>query len=261
MGLLTGLLNLFHDPGPVVTLTGSVPSAKRLNYALELDKAGRIDDAAAIYWAMVEADPGEVGAAINLADIWIRQNRPADAEILMSVMTDKFPDCSPAWCNLSSARSAMGDPDGALVAANEAVKADVHNANAYHNRAECWWAVNQHTLAIRDFERAVTLDPTNTEICDALELHKLALTETKQPFGNVKHEMKAHGAWMVDGIEVASTLQCPHCDAHFVSLRDSRVERLWCSHCSAVTCGKPECNVCIPYMRKLEILEKSTLTG
>lgn len=258
MGFLALFKGLTETPRPVVYMAGSVPSAIRLNQAFGLDRAGRTKEAESIYWAMIQADSCELGAAINLADIWIRQGRFKDAEIVMEVMTDKFPLASAAWCNLSSARSEMGDHPRALDAANNAVKVDPSNGMAYYNRAECWWASGQATMAIRDYERAVTCDPLNGEIAEKLELARLAIQDTtvKQPFGNVKHELRQHGAWIVDGIEVASTMQCPHCDGHFVSMRDSGIERGWCSGCGAVTCGKPECAPCVPFLRKMEAIER-----
>lgn len=61
---------------------------------------------------------------------------------------------------------------------------------------------------------------------------------------------------MVDGVEVAHTLQCPHCGGHFVSYAGSGQRRTFCLKCSGVTCGRLECDPCIPVERKLEAMEK-----
>ena len=68
-------------------------------------------------------------------------------------------------------------------------------------------------------------------------------------------ERAAHGALMLDGREVAHTLQCPHCGAHFVSVAGSGARRTFCLRCMAVTCGRPECDACVPLERKLEAME------
>ena len=70
-----------------------------------------------------------------------------------------------------------------------------------------------------------------------------------------RFERLAHGALMVDGREIAHTLQCPHCGGHFVSVRGSGARRIFCLRCMAVTCGKPECDPCIPIDLKLERME------
>ena len=78
----------------------------------------------------------------------------------------------------------------------------------------------------------------------------------KNPFGDVKFERKPSGAFIVDGIEVAHTLCCCHCNAHFVMVRNSGRIRGFCMKCMQITCGRLECNVCIPFERKLEMMER-----
>lgn len=68
-------------------------------------------------------------------------------------------------------------------------------------------------------------------------------------------EPRAHGAVIVDGSEVASTLQCCHCGGHFVSIRGSGKRRGFCLRCMAVTCGQAQCDVCLPFERQLEMME------
>ncbi len=76
------------------------------------------------------------------------------------------------------------------------------------------------------------------------------------PFGNTKYERNPSGAFIVDGVEMAHTLQCCHCGGHFVSIKGSGKTRGFCLNCMGVTCGKLECNSCIPFGKKLEIMEK-----
>jgi hypothetical protein len=70
-----------------------------------------------------------------------------------------------------------------------------------------------------------------------------------------KFERTAHGAFIIEGREVAHTLQCPHCGGHFVSRRGSGARRTFCLRCMAVTCGSPVCDPCIPFEIKLEAME------
>ena len=64
--------------------------------------------------------------------------------------------------------------------------------------------------------------------------------------------MNEHGAVMIDGTQVASTSMCPHCGAHFKMVKGSGIRRTWCMRCMAVTCGKVECDACIPLEARLE---------
>lgn len=257
MSLLSSVLDWFR-PVEQPTVVSSASAASRLNYAYELDRLGRTDEAAAVYWSLVENNPDEVLAGANLADIWIRQGKFADAVVLLQVILGRSPKFSQGWCNLSAAFTLLGDHQQALHAANQAVEADNRNHKAYYNRAECWLAMNQTRMAIRDLERSQELEPSDMEVREKLDLSRLAIQDViRQPFGDVKHEMKAHGAWIVDGIEVAATLQCPHCDTHFVSMRGTGLRRYWCGSCGALTCGAIPCDTCRPFMKVLEDLAKA----
>jgi hypothetical protein len=75
-------------------------------------------------------------------------------------------------------------------------------------------------------------------------------------FKGAQFERKAHGMIIVEGQEVASTLQCPHCGAHFISFRGSGARRTFCMKCMAVTCGDPACDTCRPFEKQLEEIEK-----
>lgn len=76
-------------------------------------------------------------------------------------------------------------------------------------------------------------------------------------YTKAKSERRAKGVFIVDGKEVADTLQCCHCNAHFMSVRGSGKKRSFCMNCGDVTCGGPNCiDRCIPFEKKLELIEK-----
>lgn len=64
-----------------------------------------------------------------------------------------------------------------------------------------------------------------------------------------------HGGIIVEGVQIASTLQCPHCGAHFESRPGSGTRRCFCTRCRAVTCGQAACDACIPIEARLEFVE------
>lgn len=71
------------------------------------------------------------------------------------------------------------------------------------------------------------------------------------------HEHKEHGAIVLDGVQVASTKMCPHCGAHYISRKGSGIKRTFCFRCGESTCGKQECEACIPLERWLETVERN----
>ncbi len=51
------------------------------------------------------------------------------------------------------------------------------------------------------------------------------------------------------------TLQCVHCGMHWVPEPGSGRVRGFCLRCHGVTCGKPVCDVCLPYEARIELME------
>lgn len=68
-----------------------------------------------------------------------------------------------------------------------------------------------------------------------------------EQYKDAKHERHPHGIIIVNGQEVATTLQCPHCGGHFISRKGSGHRRTFCLKCMAVTCGRPACDSCQPF--------------
>lgn len=74
-----------------------------------------------------------------------------------------------------------------------------------------------------------------------------------------RSERLPDGAIIVDGIQIADTKQCCHCGHHFLSIRGSGKTRGWCMKCNAVTCGRPTCNTCYPFQKRLADYERGQL--
>ena len=72
--------------------------------------------------------------------------------------------------------------------------------------------------------------------------------EQGDDYRDARHERRPHGLIFVNGREVATTLQCPHCGGHFMSRRGSGHRRSFCLRCMAVTCGSTPCvSTCTPW--------------
>ena len=64
--------------------------------------------------------------------------------------------------------------------------------------------------------------------------------------------MREAGAILVDGVQVASTLQCCHCGGHFEVVKGSGTRRGFCLKCGKVTCGAAECDPCYPIEKRFD---------
>lgn len=51
------------------------------------------------------------------------------------------------------------------------------------------------------------------------------------------------------------TLQCVHCGCHWTVVKGSGKDRGFCAGCMGPTCGKKGCDPCVPYEKRLDILE------
>mgnify|MGYP001558169814 CR=1 FL=1 len=70
-----------------------------------------------------------------------------------------------------------------------------------------------------------------------------------------KFERKPSGTILINGQEIAHTLRCVHCSAHYVSIRGSGIHRGYCFNCHGVTCGNVKCDPCVPFEAKLDFVE------
>lgn len=73
-------------------------------------------------------------------------------------------------------------------------------------------------------------------------------------YEDARYEQHPHGLIFVNGREVASTLQCPHCGGHFISRTGSGHRRTFCTNCKAVTCGSAACDPCRPWLEGMQRL-------
>lgn len=55
--------------------------------------------------------------------------------------------------------------------------------------------------------------------------------------------------------QIADTLQCVHCGAHWIVQPGSGIQRGWCLNCRGPECGAQDCYTCVPFERWLEQME------
>ncbi len=71
---------------------------------------------------------------------------------------------------------------------------------------------------------------------------------------------KAGGTCMIDGSEVACTIQCVHCGKHWVPVKGSGRRRGFCMMCNGPVCGDKACiETCLSWQKKLDIEENPRL--
>jgi predicted O-linked N-acetylglucosamine transferase (SPINDLY family) len=106
---------------------------QRLASALAEHRAGRLDQAEAVYRAVLAEDPGNAEAAHLLGVAALQRGRPADAVAMLRQATAIQPSHAKAWNNLGNALFATGDKPGAEAAFRSAIKAAPDLADAHYN--------------------------------------------------------------------------------------------------------------------------------
>ena len=60
------------------------------------------------------------------------------------------------------------------------------------------------------------------------------------------------------GAREADTVQCVHCQMHWIIVPGSGMKRGFCNLCNGLTCGKQKCeSECMPWEKQMEIREGS----
>lgn len=85
----------------------------------------------------------------------------------------------------------------------------------------------------------------------------MILDATGHPVGGAKAVLRPSGAILVDGQQVADTVQCAHCGQHFILQPGSGRRRGFCLKCEGLTCGSASCAPCVPIERRLELRERA----
>jgi hypothetical protein len=75
-------------------------------------------------------------------------------------------------------------------------------------------------------------------------------------YSKVESVRQPAGVILVDGQTVADTLQCVHCNRHWIPIKGSGRKRGFCRECMGPLCGSKECMTCVPFEKKLEDQER-----
>lgn len=67
---------------------------------------------------------------------------------------------------------------------------------------------------------------------------------------------KSAGAFLVDGVQYADTVQCAHGGEHFPFVQGSGTERGFCLKCNGITCGQFMHFECTPFEQRLLEVEQ-----
>jgi tetratricopeptide (TPR) repeat protein len=138
-------------PGPAVQ--------KRIEEALAAFAKGEIERAKRGFQAVLEANPANLTALVNLGVIEFRLDHPGEGAKLLKKAVRLNPDIAPAWLTLSMCQQRIGETDAALASAAQAVALDPKNSRAHATLAVTLVSKGWYSGAEAELQRAIELDP------------------------------------------------------------------------------------------------------
>ena len=150
-----------------------------LQQALAAHQAGRLDDAARLYEAVLALAPEDHNALTNLGTVALQQGQLAEGVALIEASLKIRPEQSNAINNRGNALLTLQRLDEALAAFGRAVEIDPNNAEAHSNRAVALNGLGRPEEAVAAYERALALKPDFLDALNGLGIALEALGRSK----------------------------------------------------------------------------------
>ncbi|WP_156927186.1 tetratricopeptide repeat protein [Azospirillum halopraeferens] len=131
--------------------------------AVALHRAGRMDEAEALYRRAVTADPGNA-EALHLAGVLAFQMKHAErASVRITAALAADPALAPAWRSLAVLLAARGDAPAAAARFRRAATLDPGDADLHYDLARSLQAIGRHGEAERAYTAALALRPDHID--------------------------------------------------------------------------------------------------
>jgi tetratricopeptide (TPR) repeat protein len=135
--------------------------------AVALQREDRLDQAGALYEALLELDRHHVGSLHNLALIRARQGRLGEAASLLRHALDRRPEEPVAQLSLGSVLQAMGRHAESMACFERAVALAPDLAAAHYDLGNALLALGRASEALASFDRALALEPDAAAVLSA----------------------------------------------------------------------------------------------
>ena len=146
-----------------VKLSAAVDAQAQFAKALALQQAGRLNEAADLYQAILAIDPGQTDALHLLGLVALQTGSPERAIELISQAIAQNPGFVLAHSNLGAALLAVGRHGDALVALGRALAIQPDLPDALNNRSSALAGLGRLDKALADLDRALALQPAHLD--------------------------------------------------------------------------------------------------
>ena len=144
---------------------GAEAQALRSNFqkAVELQSAGKTDEAEAAYKAILETSPDVPEVYQNLGQLYLTKKDYPAAETMFQKGLELRPDSTDMSTLLARVYQESGQPEKAMALVEKSAGANPQDARAQFNRGIFLLNANKNEEAIGAFEAAIKADPNTTE--------------------------------------------------------------------------------------------------
>ncbi len=133
---------------------------KAFGAAVELQSAGKLDEALAAYKAILETNPDVPEAYLNLGSIYATKKDNAAAEAAFQKALELRPGFTDATTSLARLYQSMGQADKAMAIMDQAAAANPADAKSQYSRGLMLMQGGKTEDAVKAFEAATAADPT-----------------------------------------------------------------------------------------------------
>lgn len=129
--------------------------------AIELQTAGRLDEALALFNICLQNNPNDAAALYSVGVILLKQGKAVQALPLLEHGVAVAPHFAPLWFVLGAVRQAVGQKEGALLAYDQALEVRPDYTEVLINSGALLRELMRHQEALERFNRVLTFDPNH----------------------------------------------------------------------------------------------------
>ncbi|PWT96417.1 MAG: hypothetical protein C5B55_00020 [Blastocatellia bacterium] len=137
----------------------SSKTSSAFNKAKDAEKNKKYDEATTLFRQVVDSDPADFQAWLELGTVYFAQKNYGEAEKAFNQALAKHADYVPALISLGRLRIVEKNFDGAVEALSQAVKLRPDSAQANFFLGEAYLQIKKGSLAVGYLNEAIKLDP------------------------------------------------------------------------------------------------------
>ena len=140
-----------------------MPLTARLQTGIDLHRQGRLDEAQAVYEAILGQNPAHVDALLLIGVIGLQRGWNEIALAFIDQALIHNPDFADAHLNRANVLKALNQPQAALTALDRVVELEPAYAQAWSNRGNLLKDMGRLDEALASYDRALALDPAQAD--------------------------------------------------------------------------------------------------